>query len=291
MPADNDLLHRFVFDNTDIRGEIVTLQDSINELFARQSYPLFIQSLMGEFISAAALLASTLKFDGLLTLQARGDGPVPLIMAEVDHNKRLRGIVKISDPDQPLLEDNLPMLIGKGGVLSITIDPDQGNRYQGIVPLDAPSLADCLEHYFEQSEQLPTRIWLTSDGNTASGLLLQRLPQQLASESSNAEAWENRVQLANTTTSEELLTLDHQHLLTRLFHEEGVRFYDPIEFAFGCSCSKQRSSHALQQLGHEDAEQLAREQGIITIDCQFCGFQYTYNQEDISAIFAPKTRH
>ena len=291
MPADNDLLHRFVFDDTDIRGEIVTLQDSIKTLFAPQSYPLLLRSLMGEFISAAALLASTLKFDGLLTLQARGQGLVPLIMAEVDHNKRLRGIIKISDPDQPLPVNNLPTLMGKGSVLSITIDPDQGQRYQGIVPLDAPSLADCLEHYFEQSEQLPTRIWLTSDGNTASGLLLQRLPQQLASESSNTEAWENRVQLANTSTSEELLTLDHQQLLTRLFHEEGVRCYEPIKFAFGCSCSKQRSSRALQQLGQEDAEQLLREQGVITLDCQFCGFQYRYDQKDIAALFAPQTRH
>ena len=291
MPADNDLLHRFVFDDTDIRGEIVTLQDSIKTLFAPQSYPLLLRSLMGEFIRAAALLASTLKFDGLLTLQARGQGLVPLIMAEVDHNKRLRGIIKISDPDQPLPVNNLPTLMGKGSVLSITIDPDQGQRYQGIVPLDAPSLADCLEHYFEQSEQLPTRIWLTSDGNTASGLLLQRLPQQLASESSNTEAWENRVQLANTSTSEELLTLDHQQLLTRLFHEEGVRCYEPIKFAFGCSCSKQRSSRALQQLGQEDAEQLLREQGVITLDCQFCGFQYRYDQKDIAALFAPQTRH
>ncbi|MGH1440081.1 MAG: Hsp33 family molecular chaperone HslO [Cellvibrionaceae bacterium] len=289
MPNDNDLLHRFIFDNTDIRGEIITLETSLGEIQKGKTYPANIQPLLGEFMAAVALLSSTLKFDGLLTLQARGDGPAPLIMAEADHNKRLRGIIKTND-DVPMKGDDLPSLIGKG-VLSITIDPDQGNRYQGIVPLDAPSLSDCLEHYFEQSEQLPTRIWLVSNGDTASGLLLQQLPQQTADEQTNRAAWENRVQLANTITAEELLTLDHKHVLTRLFHEEGVRFYEPSEFAFGCSCSKQRSSRALQHLGKEDAEQLLLEQGIISVDCEFCGFQYTYDKQDLESLFAPKTQH
>lgn len=286
---DNDLLHRFIFDNTDIRGEIITLQRSLSEMQKGKTYPSHIRPLLGEFMAAVALLSSTLKFDGLLTLQARGDGPAPLIVAEVDHNKKLRGVIKIND-NAPILGTDLPSLIGKG-VLSITIDPDKGNRYQGIVPLDAPSLADCVEHYFEQSEQLPTRLWLVSDGKTASGLLLQQLPQQLSDQQTNKEAWENRVQLANTITAEELLSLDHKHVLTRLFHEEGVRFYEPQVFTFGCSCSKQRSSRALQHLGKVDAEALIIEQGIISVDCEFCGFQYTYDKQDLKAIFAPKTQH
>lgn len=289
MPNDNDLLHRFIFDDTDIRGEIITLQDSLGELLSGKAYAANLQPLLGEFMAAVALLSSTLKFDGLLTLQARGDGPVPLIMAEADHNKKLRGIIK-TDHNKPMLEADLPSLIGDG-VLAITIDPDQGNRYQGIVPLDAPSLSDCLEHYFAQSEQLPTRLWLVSDGKTASGLLLQKLPQQRADEQANKEAWENRVQLANTITQEELLTLDHKSILTRLFHEEGVRFYEPTSFDFGCSCSKQRSSRALQHLGQEEAQQLLIEQGLISIDCEFCGFQYTYDHKDIETLFAPKTQH
>ena len=289
MPIDNDLLHRFIFDNTDIRGEIVTLQNSINDILSRHDYPEAVEQQVREFVTAAALLSSTLKFDGLLTLQARGDGPIPLIMAEVDHNKRLRSIAKIATDDLPTSSD-LPTLVGNG-VLSITIDPDKGNRYQGLVPLDAPTLADCLEHYFAQSEQLPTRIWLTNNQDCASGLLLQRLPQQEADAITNAQAWENRVQLANTTTAEELLTLDHKQLLTRLFHEEGVRFFDPEHLSFGCSCSKQRSSQALQQLGREDTEQLLAERGVITVDCQFCGHQYRYDKDDIDQIFAPKTHH
>ncbi len=289
MPSDNDLLHRFIFDNTDIRGEIVTLGDSISEMTANQTYPAGVQQLLGEFMAATALLSSTLKFDGILTLQARGDGPIPLLVAEANHNRQLRGIVKLQDTDVPDASD-LPALIGQG-VLAITIDPDQGNRYQGIVPLEGPSLADCLEGYFEQSEQLPTRLWLASDGTKASGLLLQKLPQQETSEETNQAAWVNRVQLANTITAEELLNLDHEHMLTRLFHEEGVRLYEPLQLAFGCSCSKERSSKALRHLGKEDAEQLAREEGIINVECEFCGFQYTYDMNDIQAIFSPETRH
>jgi len=289
MPNDNDLLHRFIFDNTDIRGEIITLQDSIGEMQKGKVYPTHIQPLLGEFMAAVALLSSSLKFDGLLTLQARGDGPAPLIVAEANNNKKLRGIIKMND-DLPILGTDLPSLVGKG-VLSITIDPAKGNRYQGIVPLDRPSLADCLEHYFEQSEQLPTRLWLASDGKVASGLLLQQLPQQLNDQNTNKEAWTNRVQLANTITAEELLSLDHKHVLTRLFHEEGVRFFEPQAFSFDCSCSKQRSSGALQHLGQADAELLLLEQGIISVDCEFCGFQYTYDKQDLEAIFTPKTQH
>ncbi len=290
MPIDNDQLHRFIFDNTDIRGELVTLQDSLHHLYEGKTYPEEIKPLIGEFMVAAALLSTTLKFDGILTLQARGNGSIPLIMAETDHNKKLRGIVKITGEIDAAMPLSLPALIGDG-ILSITIDPDKGKRYQGIVPLDAPSLADCLEHYFYQSEQLPTRLWLASDSKTASGLLLQQLPQQLANSETNQYTWENRIQLANTVTTEELLTLSHQNLLTRLFHEEGVRLYEPASFRFGCRCSKERSSNALYHLGKEDAEQLLTEQGVISVDCEFCGFQYHYYQHDINTIFSPKIQH
>lgn len=289
MPIDNDLLHRFVFDNTDIRGEIVTLQNSINDILNHHNHPSFVEQLIGEFVTAVALLSSTLKFDGRLTLQAQGNGPIPLIIAEIDHNKRVRSTAKVTSHDTPQ-DTDLPALIGNG-VLSITINPDKGNRYQGIVPLEAPTLAGCLERYFLQSEQLSTRIWLTSNAFCASGMLLQRLPQQQADEATNTQAWEERTQLADTSTPEELLTLDHKQLLTRLFHEQGVRFYEPVQLSFGCSCSKQRSSQALKYLKQKDLEQLLIEKSMITVDCQFCGQQYTYNQEDIDQIFAPEIHH
>lgn len=299
--TDNDLLHKFIFDNTDIRGEIVTLNNSLDDMLASQTYPVSVKQLLGEFMAAVALLSSTLKFDGVLTLQARGDGPLPLIMAEasnkgVNPTKQLRGIAKLGTPsdsddiDELLSVSGLPNLIGKG-VLSITIDPTKGNRYQGIVPLDEPCLADCLQHYFAQSEQLPTRLWLASNGSTATGFLLQQLPQQEADAQTNQQAWSNRIQLANTITENELLSLGHEQLLTRLFHEEGVRIFEPIAFSFGCSCSKERSSRALQHLGQADACALLEEQGTIIINCEFCGFEYRYDGTDIDGLFGPNITH
>jgi molecular chaperone Hsp33 len=299
--TDNNLLHRFIFDHTDIRGEIVTLNNSLDEMLANQSYPAPVKQLLGEFMAAVALLSSTLKFDGILTLQARGDGPLPLIMAEVSNSsanshKQLRCVAKLaesSDADEIselLLRSGLPNLIGKG-ILSIIIDPSKGNRYQGIVPLEEPCLADCLQHYFAQSEQLPTRLWLASDGTTATGLMLQELPQQEADAETNQQAWINRIQLANTITEDELLSLPHELLLTRLFHEEGVRLFEPAGFDFSCSCSKERSSSALKYLGKADADALLEEQGTIIINCEFCGFEYRYVAADIEDLFGRDITH
>ena len=292
MPS-SDQIHRFIFDNTDIRGEIVTLQESLKAQQALLSLPKPVQILLGEFMAAATLMSSTLKFKGILTLQARGNGSVPTIMAEVRNNELLRGIATLSE-DHTIEDDTqafLPQLIGDKGILSITLDPDQGERYQGIVPLDAPSLAECIEHYFQQSEQLPTKIWLSSNANTASGLFIQMMPQQIADTDTNKDAWENRIQLANTITDKELLNLEHEQLLTRLFHEEGVRMFDPKALRFECSCSKARCSQALIQLGEAELHSIIEEQGAVHVNCQFCGFQYEYNKNDVVTLFAPPTTH
>jgi len=293
----SDHIHRFIFDNTDIRGEIVTLNESIQAQQERLKLPAPVQALLGEFIAAAALMSSTLKFKGVFTLQARGNGAVPLMMAEVRNNQLLRGIATLSEEhgEGQGIDENtpafLPNLIGDKGILSITLDPDEGERYQGIVPLDAPSLAECVEHYFAQSEQLPTKIWLSSSPTTASGLFIQMMPQQVADEQTNQEAWNHRIQLANTITAEELLTLEHEKLLTRLFHEDGVRMYEPIPLRFECSCSKARCSQALIQLGESEMQSIIQEQGSVHVDCQFCGYQYEYNQDDIATLFSPPTTH
>ena len=290
MTISSDQLHRFTVDNTDIRGVIVTLDQCLSNMPAMSTYPAIIQALLGEFMAATSLLSSTLKFDGILTLQARGNGDLPIIMGEVSHQKKLRGIAQVAQ-DKPLSEDrNLVSLLGEG-VLSITIDPDKGERYQGIVPLEGDQLSTCLEGYFHHSEQLPTRIWLASDGKTASGLLIQSLPQQLASAEHNQNTWETLVHLANTITQQELLELNHATLLTRLFHEVGVRLYDPEPLSLGCSCSKERCSNTLKHAGQEELQAILLEDGQISVDCHFCGFQYIYNQSDIDALFLPETRH
>jgi molecular chaperone Hsp33 len=285
----NDQLHRFIFDHSDIRGEIVTLKQSMHDAFSHQDYPASIKQLLGEFLTATSLLSRTLKFEGILTLQARGDGDLTLIMAEINHQKKIRCVAQVNCLEG--LEDrSLPSLLGKG-MLSIIIAPNKGERYQGIVALEGDTLSECLEAYFMQSEQLPTKIWLSSNDDTASGLLLQRLPQQVASTQDNEDIWETQAHLASTVSSEELLTLDHATLLTRLFHERGVRMFDAEPVTFGCSCSQGRSNQTLQQLGINSVQQMIEEEGQIAVDCHFCGFQYVYKADDIQLLFAADTQH
>lgn len=291
--SSHDQIHHFIFDDTDIRGEIVTLKDSVQAQQERLSLPLPVQILLGEFMAAATLMSSTLKLKGIFTLQARGNGKVPVMMAEVRNNEQVRGIATLDENHNidNQTEAFLPDLIGDKGILSITLDPEEGDRYQGIVPLDAPSLAECIEHYFQQSEQLPTKVWLSSDKNTAAGLLLQMMPEQLNDRETNQEAWNNRIQLTNTITAKELLHLEHEQLLLRLFHEEGVRLFDPKPLYFKCSCSKARCSQALLQLGEAEMQALISERGVVHVNCQFCGFQYEYSEPDMAMLFAPPTTH
>lgn len=283
---------RFLFDDTDIRGEIVTLNQSLADIFAVQSHPAPISALLSEFLTAATLLSSTLKFAGTLTLQARGDGDLPLIMAEVSHQKKIRSVAQVNEASalENLENRSLRSLLGNG-ILSIIIDPDKGERYQGIVSLEGDDLASCLEAYFMQSEQLPTRIWLSSADGIASGMLLQRLPTQIATEAINADAWETQVHLASTTSQDELLHLPHVTLLHRLFHETNVRIFEPEPIQFSCTCSKARSSQTLKRLPQKELYKIIEEEGEICVDCHFCGHKYVYMNEDIHALFAPETQH
>lgn len=305
--ASNDLIHRFLFDHTDIRGEVVSLDNSYREVLAHNPHPPVVQQLLGEFLAAVSLMSSTLKFDGLITLQARGEGPLPLIMAECSHHKGLRAIARPNpDADFTAMEGesspNIRQLLGKG-VVAITIEPasslnSRGERYQGIVPLDADDLAGCLEHYFAQSEQLNTRFWLSADSNMdnprTSGLMLQALPQQLnASAEQNRDHWETTCTLADTVKPDELMGLEHEILLYRLFHEEQVRLLDAAEVHFACSCSRQRSANALVSMGENEVTQLIAENETITIDCQFCNQQYIFGPQDVTKLFSdqPHTLH
>lgn len=290
VPAEassNDTIARFLFEHSDIRGEVVTLTQSYAEVLANNPVPAPLQKLLGEFLAAAALLSSTLKFDGVITLQAQGDGPVPLIMAECNRHKGLRAIVRPPESGEFVLSEDTSLqgFLGKG-VLAITIDPDKGERYQGIVPLEAPSLAGCLEAYFAQSEQLPTRLWLMADGQRAGGLFLQALPKQIvADEDINADQWQTVVTLANTVKPDELLYLDHSQKLYLLFNEFSIRLFEPASLQFDCTCSETRSLHALRQLGREELQEILIDQGHINIDCQFCNQQYRFEQNQIDAMF------
>lgn len=291
----HDKTHRFLFDNTDIRGQITTLKQSYQQVLANQNLPEELLPILGEFVAAAALLSETLKFEGILTLQVRGDGNVPLIMTEATHQGHVRGLLKISSllkndenghPKGILFDTtSLRSLVGNG-VLTLTIDPTQGHRYQGVVPLEGNNLQDCLSHYFEQSEQLPTRIWLFADGKHCGGLMLQSLPAQTVKDTAQRkELWQTTIQFANTLMSNELFELEHDAILYRLFNELSCRVFPPRDIHFHCSCSRDRSENAISSLNRNDAYALLKEQGKISIDCQFCGQAYAFDKKDIERIF------
>jgi molecular chaperone Hsp33 len=301
MPS-NDLLNRFIFDDCDIRGELVTLGESYREILSHNTYPPAIQKLLGEFLAAVGLLSSTLKFDGVIILQARGEGAISTIMAECNHHNNIRGIVRLKD-EVALTETlaqtgSMQELLGKG-VLVITIEPKRTEnfggkleRYQGVVPLEKETLAGCLEDYFQQSEQLPTRLWFAANAEYASGFLIQALPQQLKTNAEeNRNHWETIETLADTITPAELLELDHEQILYRLFHEQPVRVFEPTQVQFACSCSRERSESALMALGKDEVEELLIEKGTIDIDCQFCNQHYHFSPEDVRILLGGKTLH
>lgn len=284
---DFDLLQRFVFESCDIRGEIVTLHNTFVEASAHQSLTPVEQNLLGEFLAATALLGDSLKFKGVLTLQARGDGVIPLLMADINHEKQLRGIVK-RQPDATFGKagTRLPELLGNA-VLSMTIDPDQGERYQGIVPLQGDDIARCLNNYFAQSEQLPSFFLCFAQQSYCGGIFLQALPAQIIKDKEQAkDKWDTLVQLVSTLKTEELFTLPHEEILFRLFHEMQCKIFPPRPVEFKCSCNIERSSNAIAALGREDAYALLQEEeGEIEINCEFCGQTYLYDEQSLDELF------
>lgn len=275
-----DHKQRFLFPDSDIRGELVQVESSVSRILEGHSYPLPVQGLIGEAVAAVALLASTLKFKGRLALQAQGKGPVSLLLAECSHDGELRALARHSD-GQDWSQGDIQTLIGEGTMV-ITITPDQGRQYQGIVPLSGDTLAECLQGYFQQSEQLPTSLWLASGNNRAAGLLLQRLPNQLATTDGNNQMWEHLDALASTLQMEELLNLDDQTILHRLFHDTPPQLPDAQPLQFGCTCSRDRNRNALISLGNQELQQLLDEDGEVTLTCDFCRHQEHFDAVDLA---------
>lgn len=279
-----DRTQRFLFEEADIRGEIVQLDVSFRDIIGIHQYPPGVSLLMGEFMAAAVLLATTLKFEGKLVLQARSEGQIPLLMVECDNELNLRAIARGA---AEATSERFDLLLG-GGQLAITIDPTRGNRYQGIAPMVKDSLAHSLEAYFEQSEQLGTRFWLSAGENGAAGMLLQQLPAQLVEETeARQEQWQHVCTLADTVKDEELLELAAPEVIHRLFHKDPVRLFEPLPVAFRCNCSRKRTLNALSSIPAAEVEELLEELGSITMDCEFCNQQYRFVREDLDDVLGP----
>lgn len=273
-----DAIRRFIFDEYDIRGEHIQLEDSYRDILSHHHYPPAVAALLGQFVAAAGLLSATIKFQGCLILQVRGNGEVPLIMAEARSDGGLRAIARDAGE---ALSDDFHALLGDGQ-LAITIDPDKGKRYQGIVSLAGDSLAQCLESYFQQSEQLRTRLWLHSDGEKAAGLLLQELPAHRPA----PESWQHVCTLADTVRGDELTNLPAEELLHRLYHQDNLRLFDGQELRFQCTCSRERIETGLRSLGPAELYDILAEQGSIETHCEFCHRHYRFETSDIDTWFA-----
>jgi molecular chaperone Hsp33 len=305
---DRDCLHRFMFEQFPIRGHLVHLDSAWRALIENREYPAPVRNMLGEAVAASLLLAATVKFEGVLSLQLQGDGPVHLMLAQCTSGLGVRGLARYREADY---EDagrgtdaqagidtaakagaaRAADLIGTGN-LAVTLETDDGSqRYQGIVPIIGERLGESLQAYFENSEQLPTRLWLHADGAGACGMLLQKLPISHASSADAAaaaaleDAW-RRVQLiGETLTAEELRTLADVEILHRLFNEDDVRVFEPAPVYFRCRCSRERVAGMLQGLGEAESRSVLAERGEVEVRCDFCNRAYVFDAVDVAQLF------
>jgi molecular chaperone Hsp33 len=291
--SDGDTLRRFLFERFPVRGYVVHLDASWRALVEHHAYPGLVRDTLGEAVAATMLLAATLKFDGLLTLQMQGPGPMHLLVVQATHRMGVRGVARWRG-ELPASQPSLEALSG-GGQLTVTVEnADRNARYQGIVPLAGERLADCFEAYFARSEQLPTRLWLAATPERVAGLLLQRLPHgaRASAEADTRltehldEHWNRVLHLAGTLTAPELLELPSATLLRRIFHEEDLRLFEPAPVYFQCTCSRARVERILRALGEREAQEVLAERGAVEVRCEFCNRNYRFDAVDVAALFA-----
>jgi len=270
-----DCLRRFLFEEHGVRGEWVRLERSWQE--AKQHQVLVnevVESQLGQVLAATVLLSATIKFKGAMIMQIQGNGQVTALVAQVTNECKVRCLAR---SENSVTDTSLQKMMGEGSRLVLTVESDKAEPYQGIVGVAEDDLAGVLKTYFAQSEQLDTRLWLVANATHAAGLFIQELP----SEKHEREDWRRIEMLADTVTAEEMLTLDCEELLHRLFHEEKVRLYEPEPVEFQCNCSRQKIGGTLLALGQSELNAILKERDRIEVDCQFCGAQYHFDRIDV----------
>jgi molecular chaperone Hsp33 len=271
-----DKIHRFIFDAYAIRGEMIRLEESCQQMLKGHHYPEVIQSLLQQTAAASVMLATTLKFEGKISIQLTSQNAIKMLLVQTTHTLGYRGLARYDDSvDYSSLAFN--DLI-EDGQMSITIEPKKGKRYQGIVPLTGDSIAECIENYFNQSEQLKTRIWLFNNNSQVYGLMLQALPD-MASE----DSFDHLVYLASTLAKDESLSVDNEILLHRLFHQESINnlVADPV--TFNCGCSEKKMLDSIRLLPAEEIQEILKQKGAIDVKCEFCLNGYSFDDLAIKA--------
>jgi molecular chaperone Hsp33 len=295
-----DEVRRFIVENRPVRGHWVRLEGAWRELRAHRDYPEPVRELLGQAVAASVLLAATLKFHGQLTLQLQGNGAVSLLVAQCTHDYRLRAVARFDADAVSALSANgaseevsdaggnvFRRLVGSEGRIAVTVEADERNtRYQGIVPLTGDSLAGSLEAYFARSEQLPTRVLLAADGERGAGVLVQKLPEDAATdEEQMREIWEQAERGIERLSADDLLRCPVEELLGRGFSAHDMRLFRGAPVHFECRCSHGRVTSLLKALGPDEVRDVLREQGSVTVTCEFCHRPYRFDAGDVEALF------
>jgi molecular chaperone Hsp33 len=291
LTPNRDRVRRFIFENQPVRGHWVRLEDAWRELRAHSEYPPAVTELLGQAVVASVLLAATLKFRGTLTFQLQGNGAVRLLVAQCTHDFRVRAVARCDDDAADALSASgvsFRELAGDDGRITVTVEAEEKSlRYQGIVPLTGTSLAESLEAYFASSEQLPTRVLLAADESHGAGILVQKLPEDAASEAEEvAEAWEGAERGMARLNPGGLRHESVEDLLAKGFPGRDLRLFRGAPVRFECRCSHGRVSGLLRALGAEEVRDVLREQGSVTVTCEFCHRPYRFESQDIEALFA-----
>ena len=279
-----DSLQHFLFEDKlnkpmPIRGNIVHLNNTFQLALQHQTLPLILKQALGEMMAASALISATLKMEGVMVLQLQSKGALKLLVVECSSDLKIRATAKW-DGD---IGDMLFIDLIKNGQFVITLDPTEGEPYQGIVPIEGETISEMLQNYMLRSQQIETSLWLHCDGKNASGLLLQKLPNEAEHD---ADAW-NRINiLADTVTIDELQNLASETLLTRLFSEEDIRLFESKFTQFNCSCSKAKVGNMLRMLGQDEVNSILKERENIEVNCDFCNKHYAFDKIDATALFA-----
>ncbi|MFV2029388.1 Hsp33 family molecular chaperone HslO [Neisseria sp. S1] len=276
-----DCRTRFIFDDMPVRGLHVRLEDVWQHIVSRKHYPVAIRKALGELLAAGALLSSNLKIDGTLTVQVQGQGRLKMLVVEATSEQTCRATARWDEQAEIGDEESLSELLGENGVFVMTLQPQDGEPWQGVVPLEGGTIAELLMNYMKRSEQLDTHITLAASNEVVGGLLLQRLPEKEI----DAEAWNHVETLAQTVTAPELTSLDAQHLLYRLFHETPPRVFEPESLEFACTCSRGKVSDMLLMLGGQEVGEVVADQGSVEVDCDFCNEKYVFDETDVNALF------
>jgi molecular chaperone Hsp33 len=277
---EHDTLQRFLFEHASIRGEIAHLEESYQTIMRQHPYPLQVRNLLGEALISSLLLAGSIKFEGEISLQFHGDKRLPLLLVQCDHELNLRAFAKYQE-EIGTIDYQQAFLQGK---MVLTINQyKQTQTYQSVVPIISPSMGENLMHYFAQSEQIASRVWLAVNEDKAAGMLLQLMPGQDTQQ--REQFWEYAVQLGQTISEQELLMLDNPTILHRLYHETELRLYHARPVRFRCRCNMEKMKQVLTILGKEDLEKLLQERGHVEIHCDFCNQQYLFDPIDVALLF------